>query len=437
MPFDPSGVGRAGAGSRPLRAPCLVSCPGMGQSAAMTTPRPDASDHTTEQVRDSLGGEFEILRLLGKGATSLVYLARERALGRLVAIKVLRRGKADDETARRRFEREARTAASISEHPDVVAVHRYGRLKDDTPYLVMRYVKGRTMEERLAAEGRLPIAHARAVLLRVASALAAAHERGIVHRDVRPGNVLWDDEAERAYLADFGIAAILATSGMDSSRITQTGQLVGDPRYLSPEQLQDQELTEQSDMYGLGILGYELFTGQGPYQATNNAEWIRAHLLGDPRDIRELRDGLPDDVVDLLRRCLSREPNHRPRAADVVRILSNPVVRAPGGGSAESETGDIAELIKRRVPQVVGLAIVVGVGAVGLVSELVGSYGWPRFVLDFTIATSVAGFFASAVLAWFHGEAGRQQAPKIEFVLLGVIGVGWVIASVALFASGG
>ena len=406
----------------------------------MTTPTSDAPDHTTEQLRDSLGGEFEILRLLGKGATSLVYLARERALGRLVAIKVLRRAKADDETARRRFEREARTAASISEHPDVVAVHRYGRLKDDTPYLVMRYVKGRTMEERLAAEGRLPNQHAREVLLRVASALAAAHERGIVHRDVRPGNVLWDDDAERAYLSDFGIAAILATSGMDSSRITQTGQLVGDPRYLSPEQLQDEELTEQSDMYGLGILGYELFTGQGPYEASNNAEWIRAHLLGDPREIRDLRSDVPDDVADLLQRCLSREPNHRPRAADVVRILSKPAPAAAGqtmGGGADPETGDIAELIKRRVPQVVGLAIVVGVGAVGLMAELVGTYGWPRFVLDFTIATSVSGFFASAVLAWFHGEAGRQQAPKIEFVLLGVIGVGWLVASVVLFVAGG
>lgn len=410
----------------------------------MTTPPPDAPDHTTEQLRDALGGEFEILRLLGKGATSQVYLARERALGRLVAIKVLRRHKADDETARRRFEREARAAASISEHPDVVAVHRYGRLVDDTPYLVMRYVKGRTMEERLAGEGRLPLDHAQGVLLRVASALAAAHERGIVHRDVRPGNVLWDDDAERAYLSDFGIAGILATSGMDSSRITQTGQLVGDPRYLSPEQLQDQELNEQSDIYGLGILGYELYTGQGPYEATNNAGWIRAHLMQEPRDITALRADVPADVADLLRRCMSREPNHRPRAADIVRILSTPRAATPSvraaepgsdGGSGQDEA-DIAELIKRRVPQIVAMAAAIGVATVGLMSELVGSYGWPRFVLDLTVTTAVAAFFASGVLAWFHGEAGRQQAPKIEFVLLGVIGVGWLVATVVLATAG-
>lgn len=406
----------------------------------MTTPTSDAPDHTTEQLRDSLGGEFEVLRLLGKGATSLVYLARERALGRLVAIKVLRRAKADDETARRRFEREARTAASISEHPDVVAVHRYGRLKDETPYLVMRYVKGRTMEERLAAEGRLPNQHAREVLLRVASALAAAHERGIVHRDVRPGNVLWDDDAERAYLSDFGIAAILATSGMDSSRITQTGQLVGDPRYLSPEQLQDEELTEQSDMYGLGILGYELFTGQGPYEASNNAEWIRAHLLGEPRSIRELRSDVPDDVADLLQRCLSREPNHRPRAADVVRILSRPAPAAPGhtmGGGPDPETGDIAELIKRRVPQVVISAAILGWLLVQVSATLYERWDLPPYIFDVTIATASAGFLVACVVAWFHGERGRQQAPTVEYVLLGVIGVAWLAISAILFLRAG
>ncbi len=407
----------------------------------MTTPVPDAPDHTTEQLRDALGDEFEILRLLGKGATSQVYLARERALGRLVAIKVLRRHKADDDTARRRFEREARAAASISEHPDVVAVHRYGRLDDDTPYLVMRYVKGRNMEERLAAEGRLPLEHARGVLLRVASALAAAHERGIVHRDVRPGNVLWDDEAERGYLSDFGIAGILATSGMDSSRITQTGQLVGDPRYLSPEQLQDKELNEQSDIYGLGILGYELYTGQGPYEARNNADWIRAHLMQEPRDIQTLRGDVPDDVADLLRRCMAREPNHRPRAADVVRILgtrrpeTSAATLAPPASGSPAEV-DIGELIKRRVPQIVAMAAMGGVAVVGLMSELVGSYGWPRFVLDLTVASAVAAFFASGVLAWFHGEAGRQKAPKIEFVLLGAIAVGWLVASVVLVSAG-
>ena len=400
----------------------------------MTEPPTESLDLRLAQLQESLGEEFEIIRSLGKGTTSVVYLARERALGRLVAIKVLRQGKAADETVRRRFEREARAAASISEHPDVVAVHRYGRLPDQTPFLVMRYVKGRTMEERLAAEGRLPVEHAREVLLRVASALAAAHDRGIVHRDVRPGNVLWDDDAERAYLSDFGIAAILATSGMDSSRITQTGQMVGDPRYLSPEQLQDLDLTEQADIYGLGMLGYELFTGEGPYQARSNADWIRAHLTQEPQDIKEMRWDVPDDVADLLRRCLSKEPNHRPRAADVVRILEGDANR--GAAVEPGLEGDIAELIKRRVPQLVALAVTAGITMIGLVGAGVEFYGLPRITLDLTITFAVAMILAATVGSWFHGERGRQQAPAIEWVLLSTIGLAWLGISVTLVLKG-
>ena len=381
-------------------------------------------------------GNYRITGHLGQGGMGVVYKAEHCFLDRVVAIKVLRQGKAEDETVRRRFEREARAAASISEHPDVVAVHRYGRLPDGTPFLVMRYVKGRTMEERLQAEGRLPLDHARQVLLSVASALAAAHEQGIVHRDVRPGNVLWDDDAQRGYLTDFGIAAVLATSGMDSSRITQTGQMVGDPRYLSPEQLQDRDLTEQSDIYGLGILGYELFTGEGPYQARSNADYIRAHLTQEPRGIRELRADVPADVADLLRRCMSKEPNHRPRAADVVRILQmgdGP----PASEPASTTEGDLGELIKRRVPQ---LVLAVGAGGltfVGLVLGLGDFYGWPPVTVSLALVLTVAAVLVSIVASWFHGEPGRQRSTAVEILLYTAIVVVWLGASWILWVTRG
>lgn len=389
-----------------------------------------------ERLSDALGGEFELIRSLGRGTTSQVFLAREKALGRLVAVKVLSRAQAADETARKRFEREARAAANLSEQPDIVAVHRFGVLPDNTPYLVMHYVKGRTMEERLAAEGPLPVEQARTVLVQVASALAAAHAEGIVHRDVRPGNVFWDDARERSYLSDFGIAAVLETSAMDSARLTQTGQRVGDPRYLSPEQLHDQDLTEQVDIYGFGILGYELLSGEGPYEAEGMQRLIQAHLSGTPRDLRTLRPGVPDDMADLLVRCLSREPNHRPRAADIVRILSAPT-SAVGAGGVAAGPDDVAELIKRRVPQVVGLAVVVGAGLVGFMSSLYERYDMPRWVFDVTIATAVAGVLASTVVAWFHGEKGHQETTRTEVVLLGLIGVAWLASSALLILLGG
>ncbi len=389
------------------------------------TPGPD---RPLEELREALGADFEIVRKLGEGTMSNVWLARDRALGVLVAIKVMRVGRMADETARRRFEREARAAASLSEHPNVVAVHRFGRLPDQTPYLVMQFVKGRTMEERLKAEGRLPVAEATGVLLDVASALELAHGKGIVHRDLRPANVLWDEERRRALLTDFGIAAILATSGEEVTRLTKTGQLIGDPRYLSPEQLLDKDLTELADIYLLGVLGYELLTGEGPYQVRTLMEGVSAHLSQEPRDLRTLRPDVPAHVADLLRRCLSREPNHRPSAADVARTLRSGVATATSSSSSV-ESDDVAMLLRRRVPQVVGLAIAGSVALIGLASDLEGKGRLPVYAVDVALVTSAALVLASGILAWFHGERGRQRAPVIEYWLLGAVGAAWLLIS--------
>lgn len=398
----------------------------------MTEPT-ESADASTVLARD-LGGEFQILRLLGTGATSEVHLARERALGRLVAIKVLRGEAGGDDVVRQRFQREARAVASLSEHPDIVGIHRFGQLSDGTPYLVMRYVQGRTLEQRLRAEGRLPLEHALQVLRSVASALAAAHAKGIVHRDVRPGNVLWDDEEGKAYLTDFGIAAILETSAMESARLTAVGVTVGDPRYMSPEQLDDRDVTGQADMYGLGLLGYELLTGEGAFDARSKADWIRAHLTQDPRDLTALRPDVPAEVADLLRRCLAKQADHRPRATDVVRILSRPVappVPHPAAAAADGEM-DLAELIKRRVPQLVALAITAGVTLIGLAGAGVEFYGLPRLGLDLTIVFAVALVLVSLVGSWYHGAAGRQKATPVEWLMYAAIATVWLGVSAVL-----
>lgn len=377
-----------------------------------------------DQLQKALGSDFEITRTLGQGSMATVYLAREKALGRLVAVKVLLPGKAADETSRRRFEREAKAAASL-DHPHVVQVFRFGRLSDETPYLVMRFVKGRTMEERLKAEGRLPSSLARHVLADVTGALAAAHARGIVHRDVRPANVLWDTDDESARLTDFGIAALLETGGEDVTRLTQTGQMVGDPRYLSPEQLLDHDLTELADMYAVGVLGYELFTGDGPYDAKTNTDWITAHLSGEPRDLRRLRPDIDPEVADLLKRCLNREPKHRPSAADAARILGG-VRQGETSSPSTRDVGDIQKLVKRRVPQIVAMAGAAGLGLMGLTSQLVEMEIAPLVVYRLTLPLVACGVVAATVIAWFHGERGKQDSPVVEWVLLGVLGAIWV-----------
>lgn len=396
------------------------------------------TDRSLEALKQALGEDFEIVRTLGRGSVATVYLAKERALGRFVAIKVMNPGKVADETARRRFDREAKAAASLSEHPNVVAVHRFGRLPDETPYLVMHFVKGRTMEERLKAEGSLPVDQALTVLEAVASALELAHSQGIVHRDIRPGNVLWDEEHGKALLTDFGIAAILATSGDEVTRLTQTGQLLGDPRYLSPEQLLDQDLTELADIYGFGVMGYELLTGEGPYDARSNMEWITAHLSKEPRDLRHFRPDVPKGVADMLRRCLAREPNHRPAAADVVKVLEGGGAEAvlPGTVTSVEEPADLQTLIKKRVPQMVALTAAAGWFFTEVISTFIEN-GYLR-PAAFSAALVVAGsaVLAATVIAWFHGEKGRQRAPFIEYVLLSLILLGGLMASGWMFFSG-
>jgi serine/threonine-protein kinase len=388
---------------------------------------------SVEALTVALGQDFDIVRKLGKGSMASVYLARERALGRLVAIKVLLPGRATDETARRRFEREAKAAASLV-HPNVVQVYRFGRLADETPYLVMRFVKGRTMEERLKAEGRLPADLATQVLREVTSALAMAHHNGIVHRDVRPANVLWDEDQNSANLTDFGIAALLSTGSDEATRITKTGQMVGDPRYLSPEQLLDQDLTELADMYAVGVLGYELFTGEGPYDAKSNTQWITAHLTADPKDLRQVRPDVDPAVADLLRRCLNREANHRPSAADASRILSGetgsgPSRRVPSGGGSIEEAADIQQLIRRRVPQIVLVTGAFAAGLISFVSDLVDRGRLDQVFFDLSLPFAACGVGAATVVAWFHGEKGKQEASVFEWLLLGVITVLWIAVS--------
>jgi serine/threonine protein kinase len=389
----------------------------------------DLEQAALESLRAALGDDFEIVRKIGKGSMATVYLAKEKSLGRLVAVKVLLPGRADDETARRRFEREAKAAASLV-HPNVVQVFRFGRLPDQTPYLVMRFVKGRTMEERLKAEGQLPADQAKKILEEVTSALAAAHAQGIVHRDVRPANILWDEDNGSAHLADFGIAALLATGGDEATRLTKTGQMVGDPRYLSPEQLLDHDLTELADMYAVGVLGYELYTAEGPYDAKTNTQWITAHLSADPKDLQALRPDMDPNVSGLLKRCLNREPNHRPSAADASRILKGEVVTtgghvAHGSGSVE-EAAELQELLKRRVPQIMFAAGAAATGFIGLMGTLLDSGTITQPYFDVSLPLAIAGVAAATVVAWFHGEKGKQETNILEWILLSLIGVIWL-----------
>lgn len=393
------------------------------ESSASPTDRHAALE---ARVREALAPALEVRQRLGGGSRVEVYQAREVDLGRYVAVKVLL-PEARTDVAGQRFEREARAVAVLS-HPNVVDVYRYGRLPDDTPYMVMQYVKGRSLEERLKAEGPFSVEEARRILADVASALAAAHRKGIVHRNVRPSKVLYEEETGRVLLSDFGIAAVLATEEEEAPRLTRPGQLLGDPRYMSPERLEGEGLTARADVYSLGILGYELLTGEGPFGERPAAQLVAAHIKEEPRPLRSLRPDAPAGLGDLLTRCLAKDPSHRPDAAYVHRALTESGSGTGASGDADSPSL-LQALLGRKVPQYVGAAVAGAVGLVGLVSELAGSGILPLVTVYLALVFAAFGLLAVGVVSWFHGAKGHQRTSLGERVILIVLAVGWLLSS--------
>ena len=369
---------------------------------------------TQLQITSELAPEFEILRLLGEGSMAHVYLAREVALQRLVAVKVLKPAVAHDETARKRFEREARSVAKIS-HPNVTAVYRVGALTNETPYIVMEHVEGRNLQDTLQAGGALDVDTTCAVLAQLASALAAVHSVGIIHRDVRPGNVLQEQGSDRIVLTDFGIAGLLDSGGSDATRLTQAGQLLGDPRYMSPEQLLGEPVTDQTDIYSLGILGHELLTLHGPYDAKSKVDMATAHLKQDPRPITEFRSDADPRLSDLLQRCLAKKPEHRPRAADVVKTLEGIADGEPASPHENGVNGShdlhadepfpalrgfMGELGRRKVYKVAVGYIVAAFMVLEGAGMILPSLKLPEATNDVLVALTLGAFPLVLWLAW-------------------------------------
>ncbi len=298
--------------------------PGSTQSGADAEHRWSELEET---LREELAPGMELVRLLGRGSMASVYLAREAALRRLVAIKVLDPVLARDEVTRLRFEREGQAVASIS-HPNVVTIYGVDRLTSDIPYLVMQYVKGRTLANRIQAEHSFDPSEAQSIISDVARALDAAHRRGIVHRDLRPDNVLLESESGRVILTDFGLAGILPTGNEIPLNLTRPGEILGDPRYAGPELHEGRDLTELADIYSLGVMAYELLTFLKPDEAAADAG------TDTPPPVTALRGDVDPALASVIQACLSPVPSNRPSAKDVARQLSqtHPGRHAPAAG---------------------------------------------------------------------------------------------------------
>jgi eukaryotic-like serine/threonine-protein kinase len=288
----------------------------------------------SEARKTVLDDRYDVGRPLGSGGMGEVFLARDRVLGRDVALKVLRKQFAGDEEFAERFKREAMSAASLS-HPNIVQVYDRGETEEGSSYIAMEYVPGGTLKERISGEGPLVAADAAALGAQVAEALGAAHERGMVHRDIKPQNVLLTATG-RAKVADFGIAR-----AGSSATISRTGSVMGTAGYMSPEQALGKPATPKSDLYSLGVVLYEALTGELPFTADNPIAVSMKHVNEPLRPPKELDPSIPDGMNALVTKLLAKDPEDRYADADELandlwRVNRGLEPRSAGGGMIQA-----------------------------------------------------------------------------------------------------
>ena len=254
-------------------------------------------------LQQAVGDRYEVQEMLGRGGMGAVFLARERKLDRLVAIKVLPPGFSFDDQFTRRFVREARTAAQL-DHPNIVPIHSVED-EGDLLFFVMKYVVGTDLTQVIRAKP-LEIPRARKLLWEAACALGHAHQRGIVHRDVKPGNIMIDD-AGRPMLTDFGISKAATAE----TQFTATGQMIGTPTYMSPEQAKGLAVDGRTDQYALAIVGYQMLTGRVPFDDMSVHTLIYKQIFQDPEPLKNVRPDCPDDLAEAIHRALQKEPKLR------------------------------------------------------------------------------------------------------------------------------
>jgi eukaryotic-like serine/threonine-protein kinase len=276
----------------------------------------------------TLAGRYVLAEPLGSGGMARVLLATDELLHRRVAVKLLRADLAADPIIRERLVREARSAASFS-HPNAVAVFDAGE-DDGIPFIVMELVEGPTLADRLRT-GPIPLGEALSIADDVLAALEAAHDRGLVHRDVKPANVLLPDGGG-AKLADFGIAKGVREA---AGGLTATGQVLGTPKYLSPEQVAGEPASPRSDLYAVGVLCYEMLAGVPPFTGTSPLAIAMAHQVDVPAPLDTHRSDLPEHVVTTVHRALEKAPEDRFASASALRAALSGLDPAIGAGTTQ------------------------------------------------------------------------------------------------------
>ncbi len=355
----------------------------------------------TDLVRDALAVEYEIIEELGRGGMAMVYRAKDRHLEREVAIKVLPFSLAFDSEFVERFQREARTAAQL-EHPNIIPIYRVGR-SGRVIYFVMKFLRGGSVATVLSERRRLTPPEIRRLLLEAGSALGYAAQRGIVHRDIKPDNIMFD-EFGQCVLTDFGIAK--AASGQ---RLTGTGMSIGTPHYMSPEQARAQGIDGRSDIYSLGVVAYQALSGTVPYDGEDSFSIGYKHIT-EPIPTPQLITADERRVFEVIKRMLMKDPADRFQSCEeLVASLQGQPIAAPGSVRASVATAGVGAGFGPTVPSpALGApALIVSQPTTPLDSPLVNRRATPqerrdvsRRVADRSVATRRSGGSGGGGLGW-------------------------------------
>ena len=308
-----------------------------------TPTRPEPTSPELAQFAAALAGQYTVEHEIGRGGMGIVYRARDVRLDRLVAIKTLPPHLAGDPVIRERFVREARTVAALS-HQHIVPIHRADELSGHV-FFVMGFIDGESMAQRIRARGRLPAHEVVHALRDISDALAYAHARGVIHRDIKAENILLEHGSERALVTDFGIARLA-----EAAPLTATGQVLGTVYYTSPEQVSGEPVDARTDIYSLGVLAYLALSGRFPFDAELASAVLVAHVTRAPRPLREVSPNTPRALADIVDQCLAKDPARRPqRCADLLQALhaipSEIDVRADADTRHASESSAPAPLV--------------------------------------------------------------------------------------------
>ncbi|MEO8561418.1 MAG: protein kinase [bacterium] len=297
-----------------------------------------ADDELRAHVQRALAAHYELDCEIGRGGMGIVYRAKDRRLKRQVAIKLLPPELAFRSEIKSRFLREAETAAQLS-HPNIVPIYTVDE-QEQLVFFVMAYISGDNLAKRLHERGVLTVEETRKVLREVGDALAYAHDRGVVHRDIKPDNILLDAVTGRPMVTDFGIARAMDSEG--DSRLTATGMAIGTPAYMSPEQAAgEREIDGRSDLYSLGILGYQMLTGEPPFVASSTPAMLVKHISERPIPVEQRRSDVPQDLARTVMTLLEKDPDNRfPSAVALVAALDAREAPPPRPSSSMAQQGN-------------------------------------------------------------------------------------------------